>query len=202
MPRFAVLLVVSLASYACGRTTAAGESEVHAAILRHIVATCARSGVTDGPSLVLQNQTVTPSIPVPHGDTADLCVDRLAGQLGIRSGALRALLERSAEPGVISFATEWPVRVVLASKEEIKEAFGPDSSDEDPDDRWEHFYKRYPVSHGWAALSRVAFLDDGSLALVYWEQWTGFLSGSTNISFMKRDAGHWQVWKTALLLIS
>jgi hypothetical protein len=54
-----------------------------------------------------------------------------------------------------SFSTEH----ILISQEQLMDAFQPD--------KWESFYKRYPKALGVFALSRVAFDDKKTIALVY-----------------------------------
>ena len=51
---------------------------------------------------------------------------------------------------------------------------------------WSGFYQRYPRSHGTVALSRVAFDDSLSQALVYWEYLRGPLAGAGEFVILAR----------------
>lgn len=68
---------------------------------------------------------------------------------------------------------------------------------------WMEFYRRFPGSRGYLALSPIAFSDDESQALIYFERHCGGLCGEGELAWLWRDRpGHWQVLRLLRFWVS
>ena len=114
------------------------------------------------------------------------------------------------------------VNCVLICKEELKEIFiyeGPGRPQEcqkkpdkefgerpNPDNcmeaEWEKFYDKFPNSQGIMSLSRVGFNQDGTEALVYVEDWCGWLCGEGNYVLLSKENGQWVIRKKMGVFVS
>jgi len=108
------------------------------------------------------------------------------------------LRNRAGRSLTASFAIE--EKYVLVSKEKLKEAFEPCSSE--AWDCWKNFFKRYPKASRITRLSAVGFNSERTQALVYLATSCGGLCGGGMIAFLVKEQERWKVVEKKQLWIS
>lgn len=84
------------------------------------------------------------------------------------------------------------IDVTLISWDQFFKTYFP-NPDYDLDQHWADFYEAFPNSRGFFSLSRVGFSDDGTQALVYYEQECGSLCGVGEYVLLQKIEGRWIV---------
>jgi hypothetical protein len=110
-----------------------------------------------------------------------------------------ATIQKSREVGpqcaALRSSFQLPVPYELVEAKEIDEIFA--------DGRWwTDYYKKYPDSQGYLALSRIAFSADGNQALFYASNSCGGKCGTGTYVVMEKRDGHWKLVKEIMVWIS
>lgn len=101
------------------------------------------------------------------------------------------LLERLLEifPDTRALPMDLPVRsaVSFVEESELKSVFGSGI------DGWERFYKRYPKASGFMSLSRVAFDQEFSRALLFVDHTYGLLGAQGSFVLLRKTSTGWTI---------
>jgi hypothetical protein len=122
----------------------------------------------------------------------------LSGKLPLSLQTFEDYNARNKEPDVLKKLFSLKIKYVLVEREELESLFRGG----DLEQAWKLFYKRYPGSGGYIALSNVGFNDLKDQALVYSWWMCGSLCGEGYFTLLRKRAQGWQIEKEYLFLVS
>jgi hypothetical protein len=103
----------------------------------------------------------------------------------VKKQLIESWYSRNAESSLLKDYFSFSTEHLLLSLEQLREAFQPDN--------WKSFYKRYPTALGAFQLSRVAFDDKKSIALVYIDYGRNGLAIWGTFYFLIKENGKWKI---------
>jgi hypothetical protein len=107
-------------------------------------------------------------------------------------------LERNRESYKLSNSFPLKEKYVLVEYGKVEKFF----DNPDFDEAWKNFYKRYPASNGYIALSRVGFNPEKNQALVYMAWMCNSRCGEGKLVLMSKRDGKWKVEKHYTIWVS
>jgi hypothetical protein len=105
---------------------------------------------------------------------------------------LDRLLERLADARALPADLPDRAAVTFVDESELKSIFGSGL------DGWDRFYKRYPKASGFLTLSRIAFDDAFSQALLFVDHTYGMLGAQGSFVFLRKTSKGWTIEKIQL----
>jgi hypothetical protein len=113
----------------------------------------------------------------------------------LQPATIQKFREVGPQSAALRSSFQLPVPYELVEAKEIDEIFA--------DGRWwTDYYKKYPDSQGYLALSRIAFSADGNQALFYASNSCGGKCGTGTYVVMEKRDGHWKLVKEIMVWIS
>jgi hypothetical protein len=128
-------------------------------------------------------------------DMADVFLELLAP---LSQATYDDYLARNSKPYRLSNLFPLKTKYVIVEYQDIERFF----DNPDFDEAWKAFYKRYPASNGYIALSRVGFNPAKDQALVYMAWMCNSRCGEGKLVLMGKQDGNWKVEKQHLMWVS
>jgi hypothetical protein len=140
--------------------------------------------------LIIEDQTAT------HTLSSDV-VSNLKQQFSsISQETIDDFVRKNAKSHQLTKSFDIKLKYALTPKEKIEQIFKSGL------DGWSEFYKQFPNSGGYIALSRAGLNPGGDQALVYIEHVCGWLCGSGHYLLLAKNDHRWAVQKSFMAWVS